>query len=65
MYKSINMALINLIEKYTILWSSNYEKEVINTLQNWKIGVKRSRSDYRIHEKYALKKLTGAIVVIK
>ena len=38
-------------------------KKVINTLKN--VGTKKSKEEYRIYEKYALKTLAGEVLVIK
>ena len=40
-------------------------KKVITTLKNWIVGTKKSKDEYRIYEKYALKTLTGEVLVVK
>lgn len=58
------MALLELIEKSEKLWTLDEEKNVINVLRNWKIGVKKNNVDYRIHRKYVLKKFAGVVKVV-
>lgn len=58
------MALQNLIENCSSLWSSDFQKHVIYLLKNWKPGVKKTKSDYRIYAKYVLKTFSGLDQVV-
>lgn len=55
-----------LVQNCKILWSEEYEKEVINILQNWDdLGVKKKpRAMYNLRNKYVLKVFAGVTKVI-
>ena len=40
------------------LWTKEYEKEVIQVLQNWQSVVKRSRMHYHVHQKFILMEIS-------
>lgn len=46
------------------MWSVEYEKEVKTCLQTWKSGLKKSRREYHIFEKFELKTFAGIEKVI-
>lgn len=57
-------SLCDLIEKSPLLWSAEYESEVKTCLHTWQRGTKKTRKEYHIYEKFALKSFAGIDKVI-
>lgn len=53
-----------LVDESSSLWSSEYESTVRNCLKNWVPGQRKSRNEYHIREKYALRKFAGIEKVV-
>ena len=51
--------LISLIEENNLLWTEEYEKKVLKILTEWETGVKRSRQEYHLHQKFVIVNLAG------
>lgn len=56
-------ALNEIIEKSDI-WSAEQERNVIDILKNWKPGVSKDKTHYRVHDKYVIKSFAGIEKVV-
>ena len=59
------MESLDVLNKESLtFWTANYEKVVISILSNWTTGVKRSRKDCHVRQKYSVTSLAGISKVV-
>lgn len=56
--------LTSAVQNCKMLWSAEYEQEVIDIIKNWCTGKKKPRSHYHIRNTFALKELAGVTKVM-
>ena len=57
-------SLVSMITESTSLWTSEYEKEIIQILSDWTTVVKRPRQHYHLYQKYEIITLGGVSKVV-